>query len=182
MGACAARVDTPVNHRARIVKDFSDRVQSYIALHKKLAAQLPHLPSKADAAQVTAHRDALAAAIREARAGAKHGDIFDEEMEGEVRRIIRPEVQGPRGNEIVAALRQGNPRVDKGKGEAQPVIKVNASYPQSAPLSTVPPSILINLPKIPEELEYRFVGRHLILRDVAANLIVDYVWEATPRL
>jgi hypothetical protein len=31
------------------------------------------------------------------------------------------------------------------------------------------------LPRLPEELEYRFVGRDLILRDVKANLIVDFI-------
>ena len=39
----------------------------------------------------------------------------------------------------------------------------------------MPPSILLNLPKLPEELEYRFVGPHLILHDVNANLIVDFI-------
>jgi hypothetical protein len=29
-------------------------------------------------------------------------------------------------------------------------------------------------------LEYRFVGRHLILRDVPADLIADYMKDAVP--
>jgi hypothetical protein len=37
----------------------------------------------------------------------------------------------------------------------------------------MPPSLLLNLPELPKELEYRFVGRELVLRDSAANLIVD---------
>jgi hypothetical protein len=57
-------------------------------------------------------------------------------------------------------------------------IKVNASYPDSAPLMTVPPDILAALPKLPEDLEYRFVAKHMILLDVRANLIVDYVLNA----
>ena len=43
----------------------------------------------------------------------------------------------------------------------------------------MPPSLLLNLPKLPKELEYRFVGRELILRDIAANLIVDVIPEVT---
>ena len=40
---------------------------------------------------------------------------------------------------------------------------------------TVPPNILAALPKLPEDLEYRFVNRHMILLDTHAH-IVDYVW------
>jgi hypothetical protein len=58
----------------------------------------------------------------------------------------------------------------------------NTPYPDGVPLSTMPPAILGVLPKLPPEVDYRFVGRHLILRDVAANIIVDYVWEALPHL
>jgi hypothetical protein len=28
---------------------------------------------------------------------------------------------------------------------------------------------------LPEEIEYRFVGKHLILRDARANLVIDYI-------
>mgnify|MGYP006375434595 CR=1 FL=1 len=34
------------------------------------------------------------------------------------------------------------------------------------------------LPPLPEGLEYRFVGRHLIIRDVAANIVVDVLRDA----
>ena len=49
---------------------------------------------------------------------------------------------------------------------------------EGAPLMTVPPNILAALPKLPEDLEFRFVNRHMILLDVHANLIVDYVLNA----
>ena len=43
---------------------------------------------------------------------------------------------------------------------------------------TVPPNILAALPKLPEDLEYRFVNRTMILLDTHANLIVDFVPNA----
>ena len=43
---------------------------------------------------------------------------------------------------------------------------------------TVPPNILAALPRLPEDLEFRFVNRHMILLDVHANIIVDYVVNA----
>ena len=53
----------------------------------------------------------------------------------------------------------------------------NAPYPEGAPLSTVPPDLLAKLPKLPEPLEYRFVGGHLILHDSDASLVVDFLNE-----
>ena len=35
------------------------------------------------------------------------------------------------------------------------------------------------LPQLPKELDYRFVGRHLILQ-LPANIIVDYILDAVP--
>jgi hypothetical protein len=57
-------------------------------------------------------------------------------------------------------------------------LKVNAVYPENAPLPTIPPNLLANLAQLPKDLEYRIVGRALILRDVHANLIVDYIPNA----
>jgi hypothetical protein len=59
-------------------------------------------------------------------------------------------------------------------------IRINDPYPEGAPLATMPPEILLRLPVLPEELEYRFLGRHLILRDVDANVILDFVYNVVP--
>jgi hypothetical protein len=37
----------------------------------------------------------------------------------------------------------------------------------------VPPNILAVLPRLPDDIPYRFFGRHLILLDTRANLILD---------
>ena len=60
-------------------------------------------------------------------------------------------------------------------------LRVNESYPAGAPLPTVPPSLLLNLPPLPPEVEYRIVGTDLILHDVEANLIVDWIPDAISR-
>ena len=36
----------------------------------------------------------------------------------------------------------------------------------------------MNLPNLPEQLEYRIVGKNLIIRDVEANIVVDFVPNA----
>ena len=59
-------------------------------------------------------------------------------------------------------------------------MKVNAPYPSDEPLSTVPPGLLLNLPELPESVNYRFVGRDLVLLDSKAALMIDYVREVIP--
>ncbi len=56
--------------------------------------------------------------------------------------------------------------------------KVNAKYPEGAPVPTVPASVLLSLPTLPRPLEYRIVGKHLLLLDTDAGIIVDYIPNA----
>jgi hypothetical protein len=54
---------------------------------------------------------------------------------------------------------------------------VNQTYPAEWPLQTFPPTLLAQLPKLPPELEYRFVDDALILRDTKANVVVDFILD-----
>jgi hypothetical protein len=38
----------------------------------------------------------------------------------------------------------------------------------------------MSLPQLPAGLEYRLVGKELVIRDVDANIVVDYVANALP--
>jgi hypothetical protein len=53
--------------------------------------------------------------------------------------------------------------------------QINGTYPDEKPLSTVPPNILAALPRLPDDIQYRFLGRHLILLDTRANVILDRI-------
>jgi len=61
-----------------------------------------------------------------------------------------------------------------------PQIVPNERYPSSVPLSTMPPQVLATLPKLPQELEYRFLGSRLILLDTGADIIVDFTNDVLP--
>ena len=164
------------NPDALILKEFNDRVADYVELHKKAAKDVPQLKRTTDPGQINASEQALAAAIREARPQARAGDIFFPDARELFFRIIRGESKGPTKARVRAAIKEGNP-----KNEGSPVrLGANAVYPDGAPLSLVPPNLLIKLPQLPKELDYRFVGRHLILRDTAANVIVDYILDVVP--
>ena len=42
----------------------------------------------------------------------------------------------------------------------------------------MPPNVLAALPRLPDDIEYRFMGRDLILLDTRANVIIDRVPDA----
>ena len=150
-----------VNEDTRLLKDFSDRVQAYVKLHKRLEASLPPLKPTPDPAKIQA-----------ARQDAKPGSIFTPDITERFLRLIRNEFQGPNASHARATLRQGEPVKIR--------LGVNAGYPKGVPLTTVPPTLLLNLPRLPPEVEYRIVDHELILRDIKANLIVDIIPKAIP--
>jgi hypothetical protein len=156
-----------VNPHAAVLQEFKKRIDHYMKLHADLEKQSPPLKETEDPAKIKASQDALAAKIRAARAGAKPGEIFTPAVQTEFRRLLRPEVTGPDAAATKKAIKDDAP--------VTVALKVNAAYPSDQPLPTVPPNVLMSLPELPEDLEYRIIGRHLILRDVHANIIVDFM-------
>ena len=173
------RLDAPpnqarVNVDAQILADFKNRIDKYMELHNRLAKESPPLKETKDAARIKASQDTLAEKSRVARAEARQGDIFTPETRQLLRRLMSPETKGTAGKENKAAMKEE-------QGELKGVVlKVNARYPDDAPLMTVAPDILAALPKLPEDLEYRFVLKNMILLDTHANVIVDFIPNAIP--
>jgi len=160
-----------VNPRAATIAEFLKRVDVYVALHKKLEATLPALPKQTTPQQMDAHERALAKLIQDARKDAKPGDIFTPAMTRLVRQLLVPVFSGRGGAQIKAEI------TDKEyKGDVK--LTVNGRYPDEVPVSTMPPQVLESLPKLPEELEYRFVLTALILFDPHAHVIPDFVEQA----
>lgn len=159
--------------QARVFADFNQRVKQYVDLQKKLEQALPALGPKEPQEKIVERKKALAARIREARSAAKHGDVFAPEIAEEFRRIIRSELQGPKGAAPRKTIREGEPL-------PQIALKVNDAYPDSLPMTTMPPTLLLRLPQLPKEVAYRIVGRDLALVDVEADLVVDVIRGALP--
>jgi hypothetical protein len=146
-----------------IVADFSARVGSYSELRRTLEKELPPLTVTDDAAEIRRTVDALAQHIRAARAGAREGEIFTPAISVEFRKVLLLEMNA----HTWAAIMDDNP------GEFSNPI--NRSYPEERPLSTVPPNVLAVLPRLPDDIQYRFMGRHLILLDTRAGVILDRI-------
>jgi hypothetical protein len=164
------------------VDDFQQRLEDYVKIRKDATDKVPQLQKKAEPEQILQRELALGEAIRKARPRAQAGDILTPEVAPVLRQILKSTFSGERKTDMKASVKEGNPKHEKAPGEVEPVLKVNEVYPKNAPLSTVPPTILARLPKLPKDLEYRFVGRTLILRDRDSNLIVDFMKDAVPAL
>jgi hypothetical protein len=120
--------------------------------------------------EITARERALAAAIQQARADARPGDIFVPGVVELLRRLVAEDFERRDPLERQAML-----------DELPAFTPVpNQVYPPEFPLNTFPPALLKQLPELPPELEYRFAGRDLLIRDVAANLIVDVARDVVP--
>jgi hypothetical protein len=161
-----------VNPDAEAMAAFQERTKAYLALRAKARSSLPAVSDKATPDEIHAHQIALAARIRETRSAAKPGDIFDPGAQKIIRALMARVFGGAEGAQLKADIMDENPGRIK--------VAVNDRYPDGVPLSTVPPQVLAGLPKLPTELEYRFLGRALILLDTEAHLIVDFMDNAIP--
>jgi hypothetical protein len=162
-----------VNQDALLIADFTKRVQDYQDLHEKLERSLPSRPDKLTPGEVDYHERALGRLIAQERARAAHGDVFTKDNRAYFRRQIARALSGPDGPQMRRAIMDENP------GGIQ--LRINSRYPDEIPIVTMPPQILAALPKLPQELEFRFIGRRLILLDAHARLVVDYIDDALPR-
>lgn len=152
---------------------FEQRLKAYIALHDKLEHSLPSLPKDATPKQIDTHQRTLMGLLQNARRDAKPGDIFVPSARVAVRQILAQVFSGAQGRELLASTMDENPVALK--------VKVNDPYPDAVPLSTVPPQVLQQLPKLPDGMEFRFIGRDMILFDVQAHMVVDLVEKAIQR-
>lgn len=157
-----------VNPDAAVLADFKQRVDAYMKVRKDAIKEAPSLKETDDPAKIKTARDAMAAQIRAARPTAKQGDVFTPEITAKFRRLLSPELKGDDGRDAKAILKDDAPST-----ESIP-FKVNAKYPEGEAVPTVPASLLLNLPTLPDPLHYRIIGRHLILLDEDADVIVDY--------
>ena len=171
-GVAARQAQTPgANPQATALAEFQQRLQAYIDLRAQLAGKLKPLSTTTDSAELTSRQDTLAAAIREARKAAKPGDVIPTRVAGQIRTIVAADFRR-RNSDATRAVFQEVPE------GVQPVI--NKSMPDTEALATVPPLLLNSLPRLPDNLQYRFMARHIVLLDGDTRIIVDYILNVLP--
>jgi hypothetical protein len=155
--------------------EFKQNIQKYVDLRTKIESGLPKIANATDPKKLEERGAALAGALQAARKDVKQGEIFTPTVAAEFRRILAAD----------AAKRTPKEKADI--MEEVPVKEpvVNAVYPTDSPqgptaLASFPPRLLKTLPQLPDVVDYRFMGKTLIIRDVMANTIVDYLPAVAP--
>ena len=156
-----------------VFDDFAKRVSAYMDVRKTVVDSVGELDPTKSQAEITTRATGLATGLTARRAQAKQGDIFTPEFAALVATLIKEE------------YKRRSISVQETRGDQQdelPDFKpaVNQLYPTTYPLATFPATLLPLLPSLPEQLEYRVVQHYLVLRDVEANMIIDFMPNAVP--
>ena len=146
---------------ADTVTDFTIRVNAYSELRRRLESRLPDVTVTDDVRQIRGARRSLARAIRVARPGAVQGEFFTAATSAQFQLTLAPLMNA----RMWAAIMDENPGAFRHD--------IDGAYPEGKAFSTMPGLVLARLPGLPDGIEFRFIGRHLILYDVKANTIID---------
>ena len=113
---------------------------------------------------------ALALRIQLARANARQGDLITPNVARMFRRRIAACLPA---EEWAAILADNAEEYEKGLDDIRigppPALRVNMEWPEQVLFGFVPPLLLATLPLLPPELQYRIIGRSLVLWDHHAN-------------
>jgi hypothetical protein len=167
----AGQAQPPAHPMGSATKAFVDRLAEYVKFHHSVEKMVPPLDQTADPAKISAREQALGAALIKSRPDAKPGDFLIKEFQPYLLQMIKEDFSKRSLADRKALI------VELPKGLK---VEVNSVYPSALPLATFPPNLLKKLPELPPELEYRIVGRDLMLRDVKGNVVVDIMRNVFP--
>jgi hypothetical protein len=155
----------------RAFERYRTAVNAYAVLHHDAASALPEGRLCAAPEQLELLRLVLATQIRILRSDAREGDVFNPDISAVLRdRLARALADDEEWPDLSPS--------DFDNPEDRPVfLEVNGFFPPESD----PPrwrALFWALPSLPEELEYRFAGRDLVLLDSEAQLVVDILRDA----
>ena len=161
------------NAQGAATLQFQNQIKAYMQVHNEAESRVPNLKRTDDPQEIADREAGLARAIQTLRAQAKVGEVFAPEYQPYFIKIVQDDFANRSAADRKAIVDE-LPRNMK--------VEINTVYPTTIALATFPAGLLRKLPDLPPELEYRLVGRSLILRDVKANLIVDILRDVVPTI
>jgi hypothetical protein len=156
----------------KTVSRFLRAVDEYVVVHRLVGPLEPENLCLPDEAYASVRF--LAAIPLDERPAPREGDIFLPDVAELFRHRIawtirHSEFYSP---DLVARM--------NAEELTAPPISVSKPLPWSAGRSTFTWLLATTLPALPEDLEYRLVGRSLTLVDLRANIVVDVLRDAVP--
>ena len=171
--ASAAQVSqTPADLAA--LQQWTLGVEGYMALREQAAQAVPPLRASPTPKEILTVSAALASEIRARRPGAQAGELFTFEVRRTFRKQIARAITQHQilVGDLLAAI--------QGEAFTNSAPVVNERFPWQL-CAELPLRLLAALPVLPDELQYRLLGRDLLLFDLDASLVVDILPEAIPR-
>jgi hypothetical protein len=153
----------------KALSDFRRNVDQYMKLRNKAQRRGTRQAQKADVGEHVAANHVMASRIRRERDDAEQGDILTPIIGDTLRTFLNPSLRSQAGAGTRESIRDDGP--------ATFVLEVNGDYPDGESRSTMPANVLGILPPLPTGLQYRIVGTHLVLMDVDAYIVVDYLLD-----
>jgi hypothetical protein len=157
----------------KLLAEFTRKVKEYSNTEHSLTAD--KMKPTTDVAKLEQQRRQLRDAVQQSRPNARQGDLFTPPTAQIFRRLLANLLSGPDGAKIKTSLHHAEPG-------APAQFKVNGDFPNQngQPIQSVPPTVLQVLPALPKGLEYCIAGNTLALRDITANMVVDFLPNALP--
>jgi len=152
------------------LRTFHERVESYVALHRRLAPPPADITGAAPLAKLLT-RQYLASAIRSERRYANPGDVFTPAVATVFRSLLADSI-GERDGEMFLAAISGGEVIPYG---IHPTIDEPYSMTR---VFRMPSDVRLGLPSLPVELDYRITAHDLLLWDIYAGIVVDFVPDA----
>lgn len=163
-----------VEKDARAQQEFNNRMGVYVSVHRRAAQGTPHIKPSRSGSNVLQQQHELAAKIQATHA-ASEGRIFTPEVSAYFRRQIEAAYMA-NSQAIQASLEMTEPGAEQGGGK----VVVNQPFSEGLPHSSMPPTILLRLPRLPNCFQYEIANRDLVIRDMESNLVVDVLRSAIP--
>lgn len=159
---------------APVLDTFNQRLDAYMRVHNEVERKLSLQWSFDDAEDMFEAIEAMQDGIRAARPDARRGAIFTADVSALIR--TRLEARLAACNQTVEGV-LAFVNEERLPGAAKP--SINEPFPWDLG-SAMLPSVLPALPALPDELQYRFADRDLVLIDIHADLVVDILVNALP--
>jgi hypothetical protein len=166
-----------VDYGMDAIQRVEKAIEAYMVLRDEATQALPPLEISPDAENFLIATDAMAAAIRLARPSAAEGDVVNPEAAILLRHRIRGTL-AERGCGVADILAEQR---DSALYPTPPRPIVHDQFDWGWG-SFMPACVLRVLPPLPEDLQFRFVQRDLVLVDVGADLVIDVLPDALPPL
>jgi hypothetical protein len=160
---------------AAALQQWTLNLEDYSVLREQAARVAPPPRLPASATELLRAEATFAAEIRARRPAAQVGDLFTFDVRRTFRKLIARAITE---HQIVLADLLADLVSDIVASSEGPVVNQRLPWQLGA---AIPPCLLAALPPLPKELQYRLVGRDLVLIDLDANLVIDILPEALPR-